>query len=58
MSDISPKGGTVQNSAEIYRLLRERFAQMACFGGPLYAGIYTREGISGGLYVGQQNNWL
>ena len=38
--------------------LRERFAPMACFGGPLYAGIYTREGISGGLYVGQQNKWL
>ena len=58
MSDISPKGGTVQDSAEIYRLLRERFAPMARFGGPLYAGIYTSQGISGGLYVGELSQWL
>ena len=58
MSDISPTSVTAKDPAEIYRLLRERFAPMACFGGPLYAGIYTREGISGGLYVGQQNKWL
>jgi hypothetical protein len=31
---------------------------MACFGGPLYAGSYTREGISGSLYVGQLTQWL
>jgi hypothetical protein len=59
MSDISPKdGGTVKDPAEIYRLLRERFAPIARFGGPLYAGIYSREGISGNLYVGELNNWL
>ena len=58
MSDISPKGGTVQDSAEIYRLLRERFAPLARFGGPLYAGDYSNEGISGGLYVGELNQWL
>ena len=58
MSDISPKGGTVQDSAEIYRLLRERFAPMARFGGPLYAGVYEHEGISGTMYVGELNQWL
>ena len=58
MSDIAPTSGTAKASVEIYRLLRERFAPMARFGGPLYAGIYTSEGISGGLYVGEQNKWL
>src|SRR6516164_6496238 len=58
MSDISPTSGTAKAPAEIYRLLRERFAPMARFGGPLYAGIYTSQGISGGLYVGELNQWL
>jgi hypothetical protein len=59
MSDIPLKcGGTVEDPTEIYRLVRERFAPMARFGGPLYAGIYTSAGISGGLYVGELNQWL
>ena len=56
MSDISPASGTAKDPAEIYRLLRERFAPMACFGGPLYAWIYTREGISGGLYADRKTS--
>jgi hypothetical protein len=31
---------------------------MARFGGPLYAGIYSSHGISGGPYVGELNQWL
>ena len=58
MSDISPTSGTAKDPAEIYRLVRERFAPMARFGGPLYAGIYSSHGISGGLYVGELNQWL
>ena len=58
MSDISPTSGTAKDLAEIYRLVRERFAPMARFGGPLYAGIYSSHGISGGLYVGELNQWL
>ena len=57
MSDISPTSGTAKDLAEIYRLVRERFAPMARFGGPLYAGIYSSHGISGGLYVGELQ-WL
>jgi hypothetical protein len=49
---------TTKDPAEIYRLLRERFAPMARFGGPLYAGIYTSAGISGSLYVGELSQWL
>ena len=52
MSDISPTSGTAKDPAEIYRLLRERFAPMARFGGPLYASVYEHEGISGTMYVG------
>ena len=58
MSDTSPLSGTAKDPAEIYRLLRERFAPLARFGGPLYAGDYSNEGISGGLYVGELNQWL
>jgi hypothetical protein len=58
MSDISPTSDTAKDPAEIYALVRERFAPMVRFGGPLYAGIYTTEGISGSLYVGEQNKWL
>jgi len=57
MSDISPTSGTAKDPAEIYRLVRERFAPMARFGGPLYAGIYSSHEISGGLYVGELQ-WL
>jgi hypothetical protein len=57
MSDIPPKGGGRQ-PAEIYRLVRERFAPMARFGGPLYAGVYEHEGISGTIYVGEVTQWL
>ena len=58
MSDISPASGTAKDPAEVYRLVRERFAPMARFAGPLYAGIYTSAGISGSLYVGELNQWL
>ena len=58
MSDISATSATTKDPAEIYRLLRERFAPMARFGGPLYAGVYEREGISGTMYVGELNQWL
>ena len=59
MSDVSPKGvGTVEDPAEIYGLVRERFAQLARFLGPLRAGIYSNQGISGNLYVGELKEWL
>ena len=59
MSDISPQdGGTVKDPAEIYRLVRERFAPLARVGIPLYAGIYSSHGISGNLYIGELNQWL
>jgi hypothetical protein len=57
MSD-TPTSGTAKDPAEIYRLLRERFAPMARVGGPLYAGLYEHEGISGTMYVGELNQWL
>jgi hypothetical protein len=58
MSDIFLASGTATDPAEIYRLVRERFSPMARFGGPLYAGVYEHEGISGTMYVGEQNHWL
>ena len=60
MSDISAQsgGGTVQDPAEIYRLVRERFAQIARFLGPLRAGTYSSQGLSGNLYVGELKEWL
>ena len=59
MSDIPPKGSsTVEDRAKIYGLVRERFAQLARFLGPLHAGIYNNQGISGTLYVGELKEWL
>jgi hypothetical protein len=58
MSDISATGAATEDPAEICRLLRERFSPMARFGGPLYAGVYEHEGISGTMYVGELNQWL
>src|SRR5262249_28084764 len=58
ISDISPTSGTAKDPAENSRLLHERFSPMARFGGPLYAGIYSSQGISGSLYVGELNQWL
>jgi len=46
------------NEVEIYRLLRLRFAPLARFGGPLFAGIHVSEGIPGPFYVDQQKQWL
>jgi hypothetical protein len=43
---------------EIYGLLRERFGPLARFGGPLFAGMYKRDGIGGGFYVDQLKRWL
>src|ERR1039458_7556516 len=51
------QGGEVIG-VEIYRLLRERFGSLARFGGPLFAGVHTNRGISGGLYLDQQKQWL
>ena len=56
MSDIPPKGGGRQ-PAEIYRLVRERFAPMARLV-PLFAGMYSSQGISGNLYIGELSEWL
>src|SRR5262252_6700402 len=59
MSDISLKdSGAVKDRAEIFRLVRERFAPLARVGVPLYAGIYSIQGISGSLYLGELNQWL
>lgn len=43
---------------EVYRLLRERFAPLARCGGPLFAGVYSREGMSGEFYIDQLSRWL
>src|ERR1700746_578593 len=43
---------------EVYRVIRERFAPLARYGGPLFAGIYVHQGITGGFYINQQKQWL
>jgi hypothetical protein len=53
---MNPVGEPIR--IEIYGLLRERFAPLARFGGPLFAGLYKREGIGGGFYVDQLKRWL
>lgn len=52
-------GGEVDPIAvEAYRLLRERFAPLARFAGPLFAGGYSRGDTKGTLYVTQLRQWL
>jgi hypothetical protein len=43
---------------EIFRLLRVRFAALAHWGGPLFAGIHIEQGIAGGFYVNELKQWL
>lgn len=43
---------------EVYRVLRERFAPLARYSGPLFAGIFVQQGIAGGFYINQQKQWL
>jgi hypothetical protein len=52
-------GGEVDPIAvEAYRLLRERFALLARFAGPLFAGSYRRGDMKGTFYVTQLRQWL
>lgn len=61
MSDISPKRRRRcgENPEEIYRLLRSvSLRWLVLEARALYAGIYTSQGISGRVYVGELSQWL
>jgi hypothetical protein len=50
--------GVDPTQIEVYRVLRERFAPLARYSGPLFAGIHVHQGIAGGFYIDQQKQWL